>query len=51
MGVIDQANDLIPKIHTHESERLTWLHIKDELERVSGSGGLTINASSRKPTD
>lgn len=46
MGVIDQANDLTPEIHTHESERLTWLHIDDDLERVGGTGGLKLNEKS-----
>jgi len=32
LGIIDQANELTPKIHCHESERLTWLHIDDDLE-------------------
>ena len=37
VGVLDQANDLVPQLHAHESQRLTWLHIDDDLQRFSGS--------------
>ena len=43
LGVIDQADDFEPGIHTHHSERLRWLHIDDDLERLAGSGRSTIN--------
>lgn len=46
VSVLDQAGDLTPKIHTHESERLTWLHIDDDLERVATSGRSKINDKS-----
>ena len=46
LGVIDQANDLAPKIHSHESERLTWLHINDNLERVATTARSRINDAS-----
>ena len=46
MGVVDQANEYAPRIHTHESERLAWLHIDDDLERVASSGRSTINDAS-----
>ena len=35
VGVLDQANDLAPQLHAHESQRLTWLHIDDGLERFA----------------
>lgn len=35
VGVIDQANDLAPLLHAHEAQRLTWLHIDDDLERFA----------------
>jgi len=47
LGVVDQADDLAPEIHTHESERLTWLHIDDALERVATSGRSQINDASK----
>lgn len=37
VGVLDQANCLAPQLHAHESQRLTWLHIDDELERFAKS--------------
>lgn len=43
LGVIDQANDIAPEIHCHDSERFEWLHIDDQLERVSSSGRAKIN--------
>lgn len=43
LGVLDQANDYPPKIHTHDSERFTWLHIHDDLARVTASGRSIIN--------
>ncbi|MGI9407859.1 MAG: GFA family protein [Hyphomicrobiaceae bacterium] len=46
LGVVDQANDIAPEIHTHESERLTWLHIDDDLERVAATGRSKINDAS-----
>ena len=38
VSVFDQGDDLAPKIHTHESARLKWLHIEDDIERVSATG-------------
>ncbi len=35
LGVLDQAGDLAPQLHAHESQRLVWLHIDDELERFA----------------
>lgn len=37
VGVLDQAGDFAPQLHAHESQRLVWLHIDDELERFAGS--------------
>ncbi len=42
IGVIDQANDLVPKIHCHDTERLTWLHIDDDIERVAATARAKI---------
>ena len=35
IGILDQADDLAPHFHAHESQRLTWLHINDDLERFA----------------
>jgi len=35
IGVLDQASDLAPQLHAHESQRLKWLHIDDDLERFA----------------
>lgn len=43
LGIVDQADDFAPKIHSHESERLTWLHIDDDLERVAATARSKIN--------
>ncbi len=47
LGIIDQANTLAPKIHSHESERLTWLHIDDDLQRMATSARSKINDKSK----
>ena len=47
LGVIDQADDLAPRIHSHESERLAWLHIDDDLERVATTARSKINDGSK----
>ena len=46
VGVIDQAGEYAPQIHCHDSERLSWLHIDDDLERTSSSGRTKLNATS-----
>ena len=37
LGILDQANALSPQLHAHHSNRLDWLCISDELERVEES--------------
>lgn len=37
VGILDQADDLAPQLHSHESQRLAWLHIDDDLERYAGT--------------
>ena len=37
LGLIDQAADLTPQIHSHEAERLPWLDIEDDLPRETSS--------------
>lgn len=38
IGILEQANDLAPKIHCHSEQQFSWLHINDKLERKNGSG-------------
>lgn len=45
LGVIDQANDLAPRVHSHELERLSWLHIDDDLERVAQTARSKLNTA------
>jgi hypothetical protein len=37
VGILDQADDLPPRVHAHDSERLRWLHIDDDIERFDHS--------------
>lgn len=37
LGILDQAGHLAPQLHAHDSQRLTWLHIADDLERSATS--------------
>ncbi|UUX48847.1 GFA family protein [Nisaea acidiphila] len=37
LGLIDQAGDFPPELHSHHDNCLSWLHIEDGLERHSGS--------------
>lgn len=43
LGLLDQANDLVPQLHAHESQRLKWLHIEDDLERFPNSSRSRLN--------
>jgi hypothetical protein len=37
VGVMDDAEALAPRLHSHESSRLSWLHLTDDLPREKGS--------------
>mgnify|MGYP000259458795 CR=1 FL=1 len=37
IGILDQADALPPRLHAHAGERLSWLHIEDDIERVDAS--------------
>lgn len=37
LGVLDQAHELAPQFHAHDGERLPWLRIEDDLERISAT--------------
>lgn len=47
LGVVDQAKDLVPELHCHESERLPWLQISDGLQRMTASGRAKLNEESK----
>ncbi|MBW4709647.1 GFA family protein [Roseobacter sp. YSTF-M11] len=38
IGLLDQAADLEPSLHSHAENRVPWLHIDDDLPRQTGSG-------------
>ncbi|MFK7751517.1 MAG: GFA family protein [Sedimentitalea sp.] len=44
LGVIDQANDLAPDLHSHDAQRLKWLHIVDDKDRAQTSATQHLNA-------
>ncbi|WP_299674112.1 GFA family protein [uncultured Roseobacter sp.] len=37
LGLLDQAADLPPSLHSHATSRLPWLHITDDLPREDKS--------------
>lgn len=46
LGLIDQAGDLPPALHSHTGSQLAWLHIQDDLDRHVGSGRAALNTES-----
>lgn len=46
LSLFDQADDLVPSMHSHEANRLRWLHIKDDIERMPSSARSTLNSGS-----
>lgn len=46
LGVIDQAEALVPEVHCHADKRLSWLHIDDGKKRISGTARAHLNAAS-----
>lgn len=44
LGVIDQAADLPPALHSHAASQLPWLHIRDDLMRQRHSARDTLRA-------
>ncbi len=46
IGIIDQADELMPEVHAHAAERLRWLHIDDDLERSEATATRKLNAVS-----
>ncbi|MHA1189896.1 MAG: GFA family protein [Alphaproteobacteria bacterium] len=37
VGLLDQADELRPQVHSYGSQRLSWLHIDDSIERFPQS--------------
>jgi hypothetical protein len=37
LGLLDQADELAPQVHSYESQRLSWLHIDDDTQRFDNS--------------
>ena len=44
LGVIYQAENLVPSIHCHEAKRFHWLNIEDNCKRWPGSARNDLNA-------
>lgn len=51
LGVLDQADELTPQFHAHESNRLPWLKIDDKCKRVATSAREALIAMSVKPKE
>jgi len=49
IGVLDQANGLIPQLHCHTESCLPWLQIDDDLERHTASGRVSLQAARAEP--
>ena len=49
IGILDQANDLAPELHAHEKQRLKWLHVDDDLERLEATSRSKLLAAAKKP--
>lgn len=47
LGLIDQAAELPPTLHSHAQSQLPWLHISDDLAQLSGSARASLQA--KKP--
>lgn len=43
LGILDQAEQLAPELHDHESNRLSWLNIVDDCKRCPGSARDDLN--------
>jgi hypothetical protein len=48
LGVLDQADALPPRLHSHADAALPWLHISDDLPRAHASARASLNASRRE---
>ncbi|POF33021.1 GFA family protein [Roseibium marinum] len=50
VGVLEQANRLAPRLHAHASQRLTWLHIEDDLQRFDASSRVQLLKAQNRQT-
>lgn len=46
LGVVDQADDLASEMHAHEGQRLSWLQISDDIERIEATAADQLKAAS-----
>ncbi len=42
LGILDQAAELPPEIHSHSDAQLPWLKIEDGLERAANSSACRL---------
>lgn len=45
IGVIDQADVLPPEMHSHDDQRLDWLHIDDDIARFQVTARDALNTA------
>lgn len=45
LGIIDQADQLPPAMHSHAGSALPWLHIEDGLPRAEASARDSLNSA------
>ena len=43
IGILDQATDLPPALHSHADSALPWLHFTDDLPREAASARDTLS--------
>ncbi|WP_299968343.1 GFA family protein [uncultured Roseobacter sp.] len=43
LGLLDQAAELPPCLHSHHASRLPWLHLTDDLPRQGASARASLN--------
>ncbi|MEM8851035.1 MAG: GFA family protein [Pseudomonadota bacterium] len=51
VGLFDHAEDLAPTLHAHAGEALPWLHIQDDLPRMSSSARDGLNRMAARGKD
>jgi hypothetical protein len=48
IGLLDQAGELAPQVHSYESQRLPWLHIDDDIQRFENSAQTRLVEAAKK---
>ncbi|WP_132858688.1 GFA family protein [Shimia isoporae] len=43
LGLLDQAADLPPALHCHSEAAYPWLHVDDDIPRITGTARDTLN--------